>query len=280
MKDWQQQILRKEMRQIELLDGKMYDHDWLVEQAYGDEFYYGFLGKNALSSSSVKRILDSPKTYYNLMKYGEETNSQALRDGRLIHMMCLEPHRIDELVFADVSTKTTKKWKEMSAEYPKHVLYTQKERSNAERIADAIFKNEQARELLSDSRFEIPAVDTIAGYPFRAKADILKNKGGIVDLKTTSDLRNFVYSARHKYSYNVQVYIYCQLFNVDYTDFKFLVIDKASCDIGVYTCSPDFYNAGEQKLMYALEKYSEFFDNREDLEIQQMLHDYTIQGEL
>jgi hypothetical protein len=280
MKDYQKQILRKEMKQIELLDGSLWDQDELVKLAEGDEFYYGTLGKYALSSSNIKKILDSPKTYYNLMQYGEETNSQALRDGRLIHMMCLEPHRIDELVFADVSTKTTKKWKEMSAEYPNHVLYTVKERQKAERIADAIFKNEQARELLSDSRFEVPAVDYIEGVPFRAKADILKNKGGIVDLKTTSDLRNFVYSSRHKYSYDVQVFIYCQLFNIDYSDFKFLVIDKASCDIGVYTCSAEFYNKGEAKTLYAIAQYNEFFDGKSKEEVQEMLHDYTITGEL
>ena len=277
---WQTQILEKEMKQIELFDGKLYDHDWLIEQSYDDEFYYGFLGKNALSSSSVKKILDSPKTYWNLQQYGEETNSQALRDGRLIHMMILEPHRLDELVFCETTTKTTKVWKEMSAQHPKHVLYTNKEKYNAERIADAIFKNEKARELLSDSRFEIPAVGIIEGIPFRGKADILKNSGGIVDLKTTSDLKNFVYSARFKFSYGVQVYIYCQLFNCDYSDFDFLVIDKASCDIGVYSCTADFYNAGEEKVMYALKQYNHFFAGKEKLEVQEMLHDYYIQGEL
>jgi len=265
---------------ITLLNGEQWAQAEIVERAYEDEFYYGYLGKNALSSSNIKKILDSPKTYYNLMQYGDETNSQALRDGRLIHMMVLEPHRINELVFADVSTKTTKKWKEMSAEYPNHILYTEKEKANAERLADAILKNETARGLLSDSKFEVAQVDHIEGYAFRAKADILKNNGGIVDLKTTSDLRNFVYSSRNKWHYDVQVYIYCQLFNCDYSDFQFLVIDKASCDIGVYTCSPEFYNKGESKVLYALQQYVDFFEGKSPEEVQEMLHDYTIIGEL
>ena len=54
---------------------------------------------------------------------------------------------------------------------------------------------------------EIPCSGHRMELPIPGRADILKNKGGIVNLKTTSDLRNFVYSARHKYSYNVQVYI-------------------------------------------------------------------------
>ena len=267
-------------KQITMLNGERHDQDFLVQQAVDDAFYYGYLGKVAFSSSNIKKLLDSPRTYYNLMKYGEESNSQALRDGRLIHTMVLEPHRINEFVFADVSTKTTKKWKEMSAQHPTHLLFTQKEKAFAEKLTDAIFKNSEAVELLRDSRFEIPAVDNIAGYPFRAKADILKNKGGLVDLKTTSDLRNFVYSARHKYSYDVQVFIYCTLFNVDWKDFKFLVIDKLSCDVGVYGVSEEFYNKGEEKVMYAIELYQKFFEQRALEEIQDEINNYTIHGVL
>ena len=266
---------------ITMLNGEQHKQDWLVEQAANDDFYYGYLGKVAFSSSNIKKLLDSPRTYYNLMQYGEETNSQALIDGRLIHMMVLEPHKINELVFADVTTKNTKKWREMKAEYPAHMLFTQKEKQKAEKLTEALFKNHQAVELLRDSTFEVGAVDdTIEGYPFRAKADILKNDGTIIDLKTTSDLRNFVYSSRHNYSYDVQVYIYCRLFNVDYTKFKFLVIDKLSCDVGVYTVSEDFYNKGEEKVLYALQQYHEFFENRPLEEIQEMVNNYTIQGEL
>ena len=90
---------------ITMLNGEQHKQDWLVEQAANDDFYYGYLGKVAFSSSNIKKLLDSPRTYYNLMQYGEETNSQALIDGRLIHMMVLEPHKINELVFADVTTR-------------------------------------------------------------------------------------------------------------------------------------------------------------------------------
>ena len=89
-----------------------------------------------------------------------------------------------------------------------------------------------------------------------------------------------MYSSRHKYSYDVQVYIYCRLFNVDYTKFKFLVIDKLSCDVGVYTVSEDFYNKGEEKVMFALQQYHDFFEHRPLEEIQEMINNYTIQGEL
>lgn len=267
-------------KQITMLNGESHAQDWLVQQAIEDDFYYGYLGKVAFSSSNLKKLMDSPRTYYNLMMYGEETNSQALRDGRLIHTMILEPHKVDEMVFIDVASKNTKKWKEAKEQYPAHLLYTTKEKKLAEKMTEALFKNHQATELLRDAQFEIPAVDNLHGFPFRAKADIIKNDGCIIDLKTTSDLRNFVYSARHKYSYDVQVYIYCQLFGVPYDKFKFLVIDKLSCDVGIYTVSEEFYNKGKDKVTYALGQYQDFFLDRPLEEIQDMIQNYTISGEL
>src|SRR6056300_2082196 len=97
---------------IRMLNGEEHDQSYLVEKAHDDDFYYGYLGKVAFSSSNLKKLLDSPRTYYNLMQYGDETNSQALRDGRLIHTMVLEPEKIDEHIFIVVQSKNTKKWKE------------------------------------------------------------------------------------------------------------------------------------------------------------------------
>ena len=53
-----------------MLDGSNYDQDWMIDQAKGDEFYYGVLNTLALSSSSCKMLLDSHKTFHNYMKYG------------------------------------------------------------------------------------------------------------------------------------------------------------------------------------------------------------------
>jgi hypothetical protein len=49
----------------------------------------------------------------------------------------------------------------------------------------------------------------IGGLPFRAKADIYAD-GFLADLKTTTDLRAFPYSAK-KYGYDVQAFIYTRL---------------------------------------------------------------------
>ena len=48
------------------------------------------------------------------------------------------------------------------------------------------------------------------GVPFRGKADIIKDKM-IIDLKTTSKIKDFEYSALN-FGYDLQAYLYLQLF--------------------------------------------------------------------
>ena len=256
---------------IKLLDNTIHEQSELIDNAYSDEFYYCYLGKAAFSSSNLKLLLDSPKSYHYAMTYGNESSSQALRDGWLFHTYLLEPEKLEDIVFVDVQSKNTKKFKEAKAEYPD--VFTAKERNDCERLVDAMSKNSRAMELMRDSRTEIPAVDTLFGYPFRAKADILKNSGGIVDLKTTIDVKNFNRSA-YKFRYFLQVYIYCELFKCSYKDFKFLCIDKKNLDIAVWDVSKEFYEVGEEQVQRALETYEEYKTEGFDV------NDFTITGTL
>ena len=93
---------------ITLLNGDAWAKEEILANMFDDEFYYGHLGKHALSSSSLKTILKSPKTYRNVIKYGDPSgDSPALSLGKLAHWMLLEPHKIDKLHFIDASTKNT-----------------------------------------------------------------------------------------------------------------------------------------------------------------------------
>ena len=259
---------------IKLLNGEMYDQQLLLDNMYEDEFYYGELSKLALSSSALKLLLDSPKKYYYVTKYSNSVETQGLRDGKLMHTLILEPDKFEKLHFVDVQSKNTKKYKEAKQEYG--VVYTKKEKEDAERLADAFMKNTYAVTFLKNTEFEVPAIGYIDGLPFRAKADILgSNK--ICDLKSTSDIKAFKYSSQ-RYGYDVQCYIYCQLFKIQYFDFKFLVIDKGSLDIGVYDCSEEFYLQGEEKVKFAIKRYNEYFKNKDwdSTEIVDEINDYVI----
>ena len=246
---------------ITLLNGEHWGKEEILTRMYDDEFYYGHLGKHALSSSSLKMILKSPKTYRNVTKYGDpNSDSPALAAGKLVHWMVLEPHKLDKLHFVDASTKNTNKYKDAKAQYGE--VFLTKERSAAERLSDAVLRNEAALKLLTKSEFEVPAIEEIDGLPFRGKADIIQGDT-LIDLKTSADLSTFRYSA-DKYGYDLQAWLYLKLFNKD--KFTFLVIGKASTDIGIFDVSDDFLARGEQKFRQAVDNYKYFFQDENDLD--------------
>ncbi len=246
---------------ITLLNGEVWGKEEILAQMYSDEFYYGHLGKHALSSSSLKMILKSPKTYRNVTKYGDPNgDSPALAAGKLAHWMVLEPHKIDELHFVDASTKNTKIYKEAKEKYGE--VFLTKERSAAERLTDAIFRNEAALQLLTDSEFEVPEIAMMEGLAFRGKADIIQGDT-IIDYKTSAELSGFKWSA-DKYGYDLQAYMYLRMFNKK--KFTFLVIDKGSTDIGIFETTDEFIARGEQKFIQAVDNYKYFFEQENDLD--------------
>lgn len=240
---------------IRLLDGEVLPVDQVLAKMDDDSYYYGYLGKVCLSSSSCKLLLESPKKYRNsLNKVQRET--AALRDGKLLHAMALEPETLpSRYALSTSSTRTTKAFKEMQSAEQREV-FLQKEWDSMKWLNTQLFSCEEAVELLSDGVAEQPMIGDIFDTPFRAKADYLKD-GHIVDYKTTADLSGFERAAKFKWHYDMQAYIYTKLFNVD--RFTFLVIEKGSGDIGIFETSESFLESGRLKVQKAVENYQNYF---------------------
>ena len=262
------------MNEIVLLDGTSWDLPTLLEAMMDDDFYYGYLSSASLSSSSDKLLNQSPKEYKKMLR-GSSLETSALSVGKLIHTAVLEPDKIDTLfVTVDVDTKSTKTYKEAKQQLKKgQTLLTAKEYDSAMYVVDALLRNEVVKDMLKGGEFEKPAIGDVCGLPHRAKADILHRGVAVYDLKTTSDIGGFNYSAR-KYGYPAQVYIYSTLFGIDYWNFKFIVVDKGSKDIGVYSVSEAFYLEGKRLVEQAVRTYTDYFINGENLD------HYVIYGEL
>jgi hypothetical protein len=262
--------------EIQLLDGTSWHRDEILKAMTDDDFYYGYLGTAALSSSSLKKINDSPREYARYLKYGEDGDSTALVAGNLIHTILLEPHLQDVFIPVECSSKNTNIWKQASIdnEGTGKKLLLQKDYDNCHYVAKALLKNKIVQDALADADYEIPEIGLIHGIPFRAKADIKKRgQKYIFDLKTTSNIDDFYHSAR-KYGYAAQAYIYCTLFDVPFENFKFIVVDKMKKDIGVFSVSESFFSLGKRLVENGVSDYIKFFINNEDLE------QYVIYGEL
>lgn len=248
---------------ITLLNGEEWQEDDILQKMEDDSFYYGHLGQHALSSSSLKKLLQSPKAYQASLRASD--SSQALRDGRLVHLAVLEKHKLQDLVIIN-GTKAKKEFKEAVVEYGDHMVYTESEMNNAYWVADAVHSNDEASFLLNDCEYEVPGVAMIEDIAFRAKADALGSGGSvIIDLKTTSaGVNEFYYSAR-KYNYGLQAALYMRIFNA--TDFIFLVVDKFTKDIGIFSCSGEFLEKGSDDIHRGIDIYKQFFmsGNSEEL---------------
>lgn len=253
---------KERMEKIQLLNGTTYNKPELLKKMYDDSFYYGELGKYALSSSAVKQLIDSPKAYARSLNF--KSDSGAFKMGRLIHLAALEPEKLDTLCHVvEVQSAVTKAYKEKVREIgSSQFVFTRKEYDKAMYTADALLQNDVWQEWTRGAEFEQPGFDILHGYPFRAKADVL-GQGYIADLKTTSDLKNFKWSAK-KYGYDVQLYIYCNIFKIKPKDFKFFAIDKSTGDLGIYDVSDSFYESGKDKLEYALRVYEKYFVKQEE----------------
>ena len=97
----------------------------------------------------------------------------------------------------------------------------------------------------SGIEYEQPGITELEGLMWKGKADIVNHEEKlIIDLKTTADLNKFKWSA-NKYNYDSQAYIYSNLFGYE---FIFIVIDKTTHQIGIFDCSPQFYERGKDKI--------------------------------
>ena len=236
---------------IKTFDNKEWELDDIVSKMYGDDFYYNYLGKNALSSSSFKAILnDLPKFLESLTGQAEENNSQALRDGKLIHLKVLEPERMQDLTIID-STKGSKLYKDAVLRLSSDEVYTQRELNRCMPLADNVRKDFDAYCLMDEATMETPTIKMVQGLPVRGKADILrKDENHIIDLKTTSDSSRFEMSIEN-YGYDLQGALYLHLF--DCTRFSFIVLDKITGSVTTRELTNKELKNGQAKLQEAID---------------------------
>ena len=241
----------------------------IIEKLKQDEHYYGDYGKQFLSNSDINILLKNPK-----LLHGEKQRTTAMVVGGYFHTAILEPDKLKRFKVIDSSTRNTKKYKEMSNG---EICLLQHEVDKIELMTEAIMDNKICGSLImgTDGKlndFEVPGVTEIFGNKWKGKADIINhNEQLVIDLKTTSDIDRFRWSAS-KFNYDSQAYIYSNLFGYE---MLFMVIDKETHQIGLFDCSPDFYKSGEEKVRKATDAYDLFFKT-EDFDSKQYLITKTL----
>jgi len=222
----------------------------VIEKLKDDEHYYGDFGKQYLSNSDIKALLNNP-----LALGAEVAQRPAFLVGGYFHTAILEPNKLKKYRVIPSSTRNTKAYKEMSGG---ELCLLQHVVDQIELLSDKVLKNKVCKSLIRSENveYEKPGITKLEGLMWKGKADIINHDEKlIIDLKTTADLSKFKSSA-YRYNYDSQAYIYSNLFNYE---FIFIAIDKSTQQIGIFDCSPEFLQSGQDKVKRACEAYDLFY---------------------
>ena len=216
-----------------------------------DNEYYGGVGKNYLSNSDIGALLSNPREFG--VKKEDNVN---FAKGRLFHHLILEPEKVKDWNPVDVSSRNTKKYKEILEGSGEPFLLLQKEYDEITSLANVMTENLDFYDMIyaDGNQFEVPMIGEIGGVMWKGKADIVCDDC-LIDIKTTGDIEKFIYSAR-SYNYDSQAYVYHTLFG---KPLKFLVICKTTGQLGLFDTTTDFIERGAEKVQRAIGVYNQFF---------------------
>ena len=238
----------------------------ILQKLKNDEDYYGDFGNQFLSNSHVGKLLKDPLNVFKPSK-----PSPAFLVGGYFHTCILEPDKLEKYKVVKSTTRNTKAYKDVAGG---ELCLLQHEVDAIELMREKVMANDICRDLIQGRPFatgdyeheygsieyEVPMVTELFGNKWKGKADIVNHEEKlIIDLKTTADIERFKWSAT-KYNYDSQAYIYSKLFGYE---MLFIVIDKSTHQIGVFDCSPQFYERGEDKVRKASEAYDLFYKTKD-----------------
>ena len=226
----------------------------ILKRLENDEDYYGEFGQQYLSNSHIMTLLKNP-----LSLHEPSRQTPAFLIGGYFHTAILEPDKLKKFKIIKSNTRNTKTYKEIS---DGELCLLQQEVDQIELMVDTVLANNVCKDLIRGKKieYEIPGISEIEGELWKGKADIINHdERVIVDLKTTSDIDNFKYSAS-RYNYDSQAFIYSKLFGYEMI---FITIDKTTHQIKICECSDAFYDRGREKVKEAVAQYKLFFKSPE-----------------
>lgn len=252
-----------------------------VQEYHGD--------KNAVNSSSLKKILKSPLAFYNSFYKDPEEPTDAQKFGTLAHLVLLQGDvfKSKYVVMPEFESRTadgkksdslnTKFYKDQVVEWKKTlptdaIVVTQEEKDNLFGIVDSILNHSIAKNLLKNGKPEICGYwkDQETGILCRMQADFISFDGDIlVDVKTTQDCSlNAFKRTIENYDYSFQMAMYAEgiknITGKKPSHIVWLAVEsKAPFECRAYMMSPQYEAVGEFNFKRAMNKLKKCIDKGE-----------------
>lgn len=222
-----------------------------LERLRNDADYYGEYGRQFLSNSDIGVLLTDPKSF----GIPQADNANLIK-GRYFHQSILEPDKMKDFPIVEASNRNTKIYKEFLEANGMEVAMLRGEADELDACVLAMTGNLDFYDGIRQdgNQYEVPMIKEVKGRLWKGKADIVCTDK-VIDLKTTSDITKFHYSAR-TYNYDSQCYIYEQLFG---KPLEFYVVDKETKVLGIFKPTEEFVKRGEEKVIKAMEIHDKYF---------------------
>lgn len=235
---------------------------------------------DALNQSGCKLILISAG-HYKAYLDAPDYDSPALKMGRLVHLLCLQPELWSSQVVVvpeDAPKKPTAKqreakkpkpdtvaaikyWDEFEASAAGKITCDQDEYAEAVRVGSAMKAQADSWGIVPLAT-ELCLTANFMGVPIKAQLDMITADGWIYDYKTSGDYIHpkKVLSDTYKRAYHLQAafytLIYSLVFNIKPKGFRMIFGEKKVPNgTGIFEVSPELMAEGNTLLMNAINEY-------------------------
>jgi len=221
-----------------------------------------YLAAPGYGSGAVRQYLRSPAHFQHYLRTKGTPPTPAMLLGSATHCAVLEPHEFDQrYVLAPDFDKRTKAGKEdwaiFAGENQDKEILTPDQYYTALAMRDVLLAMPEYQRLTSQAALigvEVSQfwTDSETGIKLKGRADMLREGGLCVDLKTTIDASPQGYPrAIARYASHIQAALYCDAFECD--RFIFVAIEnKPPFAAGIYTLDEASLELGRQQYHAAL----------------------------
>lgn len=225
--------------------------------------------KSHLSSSSLKMLLKEPERFYEehilgIKKPQEQNNN--FDDGTLVHLMLLEPEKIDtDVAIFPGLRKAGGAFEEFKVANEGKLIVSAAQYMRCQKWAQSAKEHKVAMELLANGKPEHTMLSKILDVPVKMRADYIVEGSYIVDVKTTSAPTgsDMFRATIAQYCYDLSAALYAQIAYDNLKSlhqFYWLVLSKNDGKCAVYEASSDTLAAGSAMVTQAIVKYKQCID--------------------
>jgi hypothetical protein len=220
--------------------------------------------RTAISSSGLKKVLRSPKDYYDTYILNlPQKPSAALDVGTFFHSLVLEPDTVNDEFAICEQGRRTKAYVAFKETNPGKICLDKWDAQVGFKLEAAARRNKLLMSLLQEGMAEASIFNKISGVNCKVRLDYYTPGSHIVDLKSTKEalseikLNELIDSS----DYDLSAAMYLEVLNASVPeserieDYYLGFVSKQSYNVSVVKLSPEVLARGRQKFFAAIEEF-------------------------